>query len=178
MEEGRHGRETRETETHRRGDLAFTPTSPGTLEQARPVQGRAQWREGRSLTRTSVLGRALDVGADVLIGEGEEHHFLTRMVSTTEGQPAEEQQPTHAPTETETAPEETRVEIVQHKRQTVKSPTAPEFDPRTFKLGPLCKAGHDFSGGQSLLRITTNQCRDCEREKTKRQRTRKAAPTA
>ena len=135
-------------------------------------------REGGSLTRTSVFWRALDVGADVLMGEGEDDHWQTRMVPTRGGQPAEVPQSTHAPTETETVPEEIRAEAVQHKRQTAKSLVAPEFDPRTFKLGPLCKAGHDFSGGQSLLRITTNQCRDCEREKTKRQRPRKAAPMA
>src|SRR5262249_37097317 len=113
---------------------------------------------------------------DVLMGESEDDHWQTYMVPTRERQPAEGQQPTHAPPETEPVSEETRVEAVQQKRQTAKSPPAAEFDPRTLKLGPLCKAGHDFSGGQSLLRITTNQCRDCEREKAKRQRTGKVVP--
>ena len=149
---------------------------PALLRKLDRCKAILELREGVSLTRTSVLWRALDVGADVLMGEGEDDHWQTRMVPTGEGQPAEGQQPTHAPTETEAIPEENRAEAVQHKRQTTKSPTALEFDPRTFKLGPLCKAGHDFSGGQSLLRITTNQCRDCEREKAKRQRTGKEAP--
>src|SRR5438128_3255 len=66
--------------------LRLPPTLLRKLDRCKAV---LEWREGRSLTRTSVLGRALDVGADVLIGEGEEHPFLTRMASTTEGQPAE-----------------------------------------------------------------------------------------
>ena len=44
----------------------------------------------------------------------------------------------------------------------------PLYDPRNFRLGPLCKAGHDFHGGQSLIRITSNRCRDCEREAPQR----------
>ena len=57
-------------------------------------------------------------------------------------------------------------ETLENKRQTAIPPEP--YDPRTFKLGPLCKAGHDFHGGQSLIRITSNQCRACEREKAQR----------
>ena len=61
---------------------------PALLRKLDRCKAVLELREGGSLTRTSVFWRALDVGADVLMGEGEEHHFLTRMVSTTEGQPS------------------------------------------------------------------------------------------
>ena len=83
---------------------------PALLSKLDRCKAILELREGRSLTRTSVLGRALDVGTDVLIGEGEEYHFLTRMASTMGGQPAEvraaaRRQPRQEPAETATVPE-------------------------------------------------------------------------
>jgi hypothetical protein len=38
-----------------------------------------------------------------------------------------------------------------------------EFDPTIFRLGALCKNGHDHGGGQSLRYIINRGCAECAR---------------
>jgi 5-methylcytosine-specific restriction endonuclease McrA len=45
------------------------------------------------------------------------------------------------------------------------------FDSSKYRLGPLCKRGHDWEGtGRSLKRITNRQCVQCQAEQTKHDR--------
>src|SRR5262249_30216181 len=106
---------------------------PALLTKLDRCKAVLEWREGRSLTRTSVLGRALDVGADVLIGEGEDHPFLARMASTTEAlpaavRPAERHSPRQEHSATATGPEAPQDTPLARRRAKIKAVTPTEHE--------------------------------------------------
>jgi hypothetical protein len=151
--------------------LRLPPALLSKLDRCKAV---LELREGGSLTRTSVLGRALDAGADVLMGEGEDHHLQTCMVPTRGVQPAEVQpanmrQPRHEHEGTETVPEEVPEEAREDQRQTEN--TVPDYNTSKYTLGKLCPQGHEWgTTGQSLLSLDSRTCKECKLEHNRRKR--------
>ena len=116
---------------------------------------------------------------DAVGREAAEDTRQTRRMPDAGMQPAEPEsigQPTNGPARRKTTQEQAIADTANNNRQTAILPEP--FDRRTFKLGALCKAGHDFHGGQSLIRITSNQCRACEREKAQRRTQTQRPPSA
>lgn len=49
--------------------------------------------------------------------------------------------------------------------------SVPTFDPRKYVLGKLCRRTHDYQGtGQSLLRLPSHVCLECDRERARERR--------
>jgi hypothetical protein len=66
--------------------------------------------------------------------------------------------------------------VRQNAGTTVLTPDAPLYDEAKYHLGVLCKAGHAYgTTGQTMRRIGSNACRECEVERQHKSRAKKRA---